>query len=107
MSQLLVITTVPDMASAEALACGIIEGSLAACVNILPNIQSIYRWEGKLQNSTEHQLFIKTVEKSYNALEAFMQKHHPYELPEIIALPIQRGLRGYLDWVDESCENIV
>lgn len=107
MTHLLVMTTLPDMAGAQALARSIIEESLAACVNILPGIQSIYLWEGKLEKSTEHQLFIKTHEKSYNALETFIHKHHPYQLPEIIALPIQHGLQDYLDWIEESCENIV
>ena len=107
MTCLLVMTTMPDMASAEELAGRIAGESLAACVNILPGVQSIYCWEGKLQKSIECQLFIKTCEKSYNELEAFIQKHHPYKLPEIIALPIQHGLQGYLDWIGESCEDIV
>ena len=107
MPHLLVMTTIPDMTSAEALARGIMEESLAACVNILPGVKSIYRWKSKLQKDTEHQLFIKTCEENYNALEAFIQKHHPYELPELIALPIQHGLQSYLDWIERSCEKIV
>ncbi len=99
------MTTLPDMADAQTLARGIIEESLAPCVNILPHVQSIYLWEGRLQENTEHQLLIKTCEKNYNALEAFIQKHHPYELPEIIALPIQQGLQYYLEWVERGCEN--
>ena len=104
MSHLIVMTTMPDMASAEQLADNLIENSLAACVNILPAMQSIYRWQGERQQGTEHQLMIKTCADRYKEIEKFIKKHHPYELPEIIGLPIQHGLTGYLSWITENCE---
>jgi periplasmic divalent cation tolerance protein len=104
MSHLIVMTTMPDMASAQLLADNLIENSLAACVNILPAMQSIYRWQGERQQGTEHQLIIKTCAHRYREIENFIGKHHPYELPEIIGLPIQHGLTGYLSWITENCE---
>jgi periplasmic divalent cation tolerance protein len=104
MNHLIVMTTMPDMASAEQLADNLIENSLAACVNILPAMQSIYRWQGKRQQGTEHQLMIKTCADRYKEIEKFIKKHHPYELPEIIGLPIQHGLTDYLSWITENCE---
>lgn len=107
MTHLLIMTTMPDIPAAEKLANGLVETSLAACVNILPAMQSIYRWKGDQQSDTEHQLLIKTRQQNYDAIEKYIKNHHPYELPEIIALPIQNGLPAYLSWVDESCENTI
>ena len=106
MSHLIVMTTMPDTPSAEQLADQLIAQSLAACVNILPAMQSIYRWQGKRQQGTEHQLIIKTSAHRYKDIEKFIKNIHPYELPEIIALPVQHGLPDYLNWVTENCENI-
>lgn len=96
------LTTMPDMASAEQLAKALVDQSLAACVNILPAMQSIYRWQGKQQQETEHQLIIKTRASRYQAIENFIKDNHPYELPEIIGLPVEHGLQRYLDWVTET-----
>lgn len=104
MSHIIVMTTMPDMASAEQLADNLVENSLAACVNILPAMQSIYRWQGERQQGAEHQLIIKTCASRYEEIEKFIEKHHPYELPEIIGLPIQHGLTAYLGWITENCE---
>jgi periplasmic divalent cation tolerance protein len=97
---LLVITNLPDRASAEKLAAALLGGSLAACVNILAPCRSIYRWKGELQNDEEHPVLIKTTRARYAALEAAIRTAHPYELPEIIALPVTAGLPGYLAWVE-------
>lgn len=99
MSALLVITNLPDRASAETLAAALIEGRLAACVNILAACRSVYRWRDAVQRDEEHPLLIKTTAERYPALEAAIRGAHPYELPEIIAVPIERGLPAYLDWV--------
>jgi periplasmic divalent cation tolerance protein len=99
MRSLLVLTNLPDRAAAERLADALIEKRVAACVNILAPCRSVYRWQAKLQHDEEHPLLIKTTEERYAALEAAIRAGHPYELPEIIALPIERGLPAYLDWV--------
>ncbi len=100
MAALLVITHLPDATRAETLASLLIEARVAACVNILAPCRSVYRWEGKLEHADEVPLLIKTTAARYDALEAAIRQHHPYELPEIIAVPIERGLPDYLDWVD-------
>ena len=96
---LLVMTTCPDEAHAEALAVHLIESGLAGCVNRLPGISSVYRWEGELKTGTEVLLLIKTAASAWEALEAEIKSNHPYELPEIIAVPITTGHQPYLDWI--------
>jgi periplasmic divalent cation tolerance protein len=97
--KLLVITNVPDRAVAERLADMLIEKRLAACVNILAPCRSVYRWKDAVQHDEEHPMLIKTTQERYAALEQALRAGHPYELPEIIAVPIDRGLPAYLDWV--------
>jgi periplasmic divalent cation tolerance protein len=99
MATLLVLTNLPDRASAERLADGVVAQNLAACVNILAPCRSVYRWKGAVQHDEEHPLLIKTTDERYAELEAAIRGAHPYELPEIIAVPIERGLTAYLDWV--------
>jgi periplasmic divalent cation tolerance protein len=99
MGTLLVLTNLPDRAAAERLADALIERRLAACVNLLAPCRSVYRWKGALQRDEEHPMLIKTTSERYPALEAAIRAGHPYELPEIIAVPIERGLQAYLDWV--------
>ena len=99
MSKLLVLTNVPDRAAAERLADMLIEKHLAACVNILAPCRSVYRWKDAVQHDEEHPMLIKTTQERYAALEQALRAGHPYELPEIIAVPIERGLPAYLDWV--------
>lgn len=99
MSALLVLTNVPERAAAERLAELLVEKKLAACVNILAPCRSVYRWEGAVQHDEEHPMLIKTTTERYAALEQALRARHPYELPEIIAVPIERGLPAYLDWV--------
>lgn len=98
---LIVLCTCPDEASAEGIATALVEARLAACVNLLPQVRSIYRWEGRLEHSNEWLLLIKTGAKRYTALEQLIRELHPYELPEVIAVPVHTGLTDYLRWVDE------
>jgi periplasmic divalent cation tolerance protein len=93
------LTNLPDRAAAERLAERVIAQRLAACVNILAPCRSVYRWKGAVQHDEEHPMLIKTTTDRYPALEAALREGHPYELPEIIAVPIERGLPAYLDWV--------
>lgn len=99
MTTLLVLTNLPDRAAAERLADMLIERQLAACVNILAPCRSVYRWQGAVQHDEEHPMLIKTTAERYPALESALREGHPYELPEIIAVPIERGLPAYLEWV--------
>jgi len=99
MRTLLVFTNLPDRAAAERLAGALVEKRVAACVNILAPCRSVYRWKGAVQHDEEHPLLIKTSAERYAELEAAIRAGHPYELPEIIAVPIEHGLPAYLDWV--------
>ena len=99
MQRLLVFTNLPDRAAAERIAGLLLEQRLAACVNILAPCRSVYRWKGAVQHDEEHPMLIKTSAERYPALEQALRREHPYELPEIIAVPIERGLPAYLDWV--------
>lgn len=99
MGALLVLTNLPDRAAAERLADLVVAKNLAACVNILAPCRSVYRWKGEVQHDDEHPLLIKTTTERYGALEQTLRDGHPYELPEIIAVPIERGLPAYLEWV--------
>ena len=98
--KLLVLTNVPDRAVAERLADLLIDRRLAACVNILAPCRSVYRWKDAVQHDEEHPMLIKTTSERYAEMEKALRAGHPYELPEIIAVPIERGLSAYLDWVD-------
>src|SRR3954447_22270460 len=99
MSTLLVFTNLPDRAAAERLADQLLERRLAACVNILAPCRSVYRWKDAIQHDEEHPMLIKTTKERYPALEQAIRAGHPYELPEIIAVPIEGGLLQYLAWV--------
>jgi periplasmic divalent cation tolerance protein len=96
----LVITNMPDRDSAARLAHALVEKRLAACVNILAPCRSVYRWKGQTEDGEEHPLLIKSTSARYPELEAAIRAAHPYELPEIIAVPLAGGLPGYLEWVD-------
>jgi len=99
METILVISNLPDQASAENLASILIEQRLAACVNVHAACTSVYRWQGKVETATEVPVSIKTTRAHYAALEAAILAHHPYELPEIIAVPVVAGLPAYLAWI--------
>jgi periplasmic divalent cation tolerance protein len=98
----LVITNLPDRDSAGQLAHALIEKRLAACVNVLSPCRSVYRWQGKTEDAEEFPMLIKTTRDRYTALEAAIRAAHPYELPEIIAVPLAAGLPAYLEWVDSE-----
>ena len=99
MDAVLVLTNVPERAVAERLAEMLVERRLAACVNILAPCRSVYRWKGAVQHDEEHPMLVKTTAELYPALEQALRAAHPYELPEIIAVPLERGLAEYLEWV--------
>lgn len=96
---LLVISSLPDEPSARQLARHLVESGLAACVNVLAPCASTYRWRGAVEEATEVPVLIKTTAQRYAELEAAIRARHPYELPEIVAVPLARGLPAYLDWV--------
>jgi periplasmic divalent cation tolerance protein len=102
MTNLLVFTNLPDEASARRLAEALVDARLAACVNVLAACRSIYRWDGKVEHANEVPVLIKTREDRYGELEAAIRANHPYELPEIIAVRIERGLPEYLNWIGEE-----
>ncbi len=99
---LLVITTLPDKEAAERLAGTLIDEGLAACVNIGAPVTSVYKWQGRIEHGTEVILTIKTTRARYPALEKAIAGGHPYELPEVIAVPITEALPEYLAWI-EAC----
>jgi periplasmic divalent cation tolerance protein len=102
MNVILVLTNLPDQESAEKLAGQLVEKRQAACVNILAPCVSIYHWQGKTESAQEIPLLIKTTEERYAALEQTIRALHPYELPEIIHVPVTGGLPAYLNWVSEE-----
>lgn len=99
---LLVLSNLPDRDTAQRVAQVLIEGRHAACVNILAECSSVYRWQGKVETASEVPLLIKTTRGAYPGLEAAIRRHHPYELPEIIAVPVEAGFSGYLQWVAQE-----
>ena len=98
----LVLCTCPDQATAQKIAEQLVDKQLAACVNILPGITSIYQWQGKRETAQEHLLLIKTTDQVYEVLEQTLNELHPYELPEIIAVSVERGSAAYLDWMSQQ-----
>ncbi|MDD2761729.1 MAG: divalent-cation tolerance protein CutA [Methylomonas sp.] len=98
----IIFCTCPDSKSAEKIARQLLTGKLAACVNILPAVRSIYEWRGRIESAEEHLLLIKSPKARYAEIEAAIKAVHPYELPEIIAVPIDGGSAEYLQWID-SC----
>lgn len=99
---LLCYCTCPDPATSQVLADALVGEGLAACVNRLPGISSTYRWQGKLVTDSEELLLIKTTETRFAALKERVLALHPYELPELIAVPVAQGHAAYLDWVRAS-----
>jgi periplasmic divalent cation tolerance protein len=96
-----VYCTIGKLAEAEPLARALVEERLAACVNILPILASVYRWQDRIEREGELLLVIKTRREKIEALEAAIVARHPYEVPEIIVLPIEAGHAPYLAWIDE------
>ena len=98
----LVLCTCPDQPSATSIAQTLINEQLAACVNIVPGIMSVYRWQGKIEKSSELLLLIKTKQTALPRIETTIIDRHPYELPEIISIPISNGLTDYLSWITDN-----
>ncbi len=101
---LLVLCTCPDQESAERIANRLVENRLAACVNISAPIKSVYRWQGNIETEDEYMLFIKTNATSYDELENTIMSIHPYELPEVVAVPVERGQQNYLGWITQCTQ---
>ena len=100
---LLVLSTFPDIETARRISRQLVEGRCAACANILPQVESIYWWETEVETGNEALVLFKTSADRYEALETTLRQLHPYEVPEIIALPIGAGLPEYLGWVTKNC----
>ena len=96
---ILVLTSLPDLVAARRLAQELVEARLAACVQIGAPVESLYHWRGRLETANEVPLAIKTSAAAWPRLEAAIRKGHPYELPEIVAVPLIDGLPDYLDWI--------
>jgi len=101
---LLVFTNLPERESAERVAQALIASRAAACVNILAACTSVYRWQEKIASASEVPLLIKTTRAAYARVEATIRAHHPYELPEIVAVSVSAGLPGYLQWVAQETQ---
>ncbi|PKA59500.1 Protein CutA, chloroplastic [Apostasia shenzhenica] len=99
---IVVYVTVPNREAGKKLAESIVQEKLAACVNIVPGIQSVYWWDGKVQTDSEELLIIKTRESLLNSLTEHVKSHHEYDVPEVIALPINGGNSKYLEWIKNS-----
>jgi periplasmic divalent cation tolerance protein len=99
MSAIIVLTNAPDRAVASSIATVLVERKLAACVNMLAECTSIYRWQGEIESAVEVPLLIKTRSDIYDEVEATIRRLHPYELPEIIAIAIEHGSPAFLAWI--------
>ena len=99
---LVVLSTVGTAEDAERIGRALVEGGLAACVNVVPAVTSIYRWKGRLEKQEERLLVIKTRADRFDALREALVALHPYEVPEVLALPVAGGHGPYLDWLDEN-----
>ena len=104
MSVVLVMTNLPNRETALHLAEILINNRVSACVNVLAPCQSIYHWQGKTQSTEETPLLIKTTALRYAEVERLIREHHPYELPEIICVPVSAGLPAYLQWIDDETQ---
>jgi periplasmic divalent cation tolerance protein len=100
--RLLVLTTVARAEDAERIAEALVQRRLAACVNVLPGVRSIYRWKGAVERDEERLLVVKTRGDRFDALRDAILALHPYEVPEVVAVPIEAGSPAYLRWLDES-----
>jgi len=105
-SAILILCTCPDQETAEQIANALVTQGLAACVNLMPSVTSVYRWEGKVETANEILLLIKTSVQCYTKVEQTILSLHPYELPEIIAVPVELGLTGYLNWIEKCTTNV-
>ncbi len=98
----LILTTVPDAKTASRIARKLVEGKYAACVSVIGNVSSVYRWKKKIETAKEHLLLVKTSHSRYKKCEKFICSVHPYAVPEILSVPVLQGLGKYLAWLGES-----
>jgi periplasmic divalent cation tolerance protein len=103
-SALLVLVTAPSAEKAAELARAVVEERLAACGNVVPGLRSIYRWEGKVQDDAEALLLLKTTPARFEALRARLLALHPYQVPEVLAVPVAAGSPAYLAWIARETE---
>jgi periplasmic divalent cation tolerance protein len=94
-----IYTTIDDIKAARRIAQALTEEQIAACVNIIPNVESVYRWKGKIENSNEVVLIAKTIDQSVKKAIQRIKQLHTYEVPDIIVLPVIGGLKDYLDYI--------
>jgi len=99
---ILVLCTAPDADEGARLAKGLVESKLAACVNVIPGLRSFYVWKGEAQDDEEVQLFIKSRTSRAAELQSWLDEHHPYEVPEVLIVPIRGGSDDYLDWLRDQ-----
>ena len=104
MEVILVYINFPNRDSARQIGTALIENQLAACVNIIPAVESIYQWKGKVCVESEVMALVKTTASRYKQLEEFVVENHPYEVPEVISLPLSQGSEPYLNWVQDQME---
>ncbi|HZR79093.1 MAG TPA: divalent-cation tolerance protein CutA [Chthoniobacterales bacterium] len=100
---LLALSTFPDRETAQRISNQLVSEKFAACANVLPEVESIYRWQGKIENAAEALVFFKISEERQSAFQEKLRSLHPYEVPEIIFIPLAGGLPEYLHWVGRSC----
>ena len=99
MKAVVVLTTTPDLKTARSIAKTLVQKKLAGCVSLLENLESVYRWKGKPETAREVLVLIKTPQKNFSRVKNFIKANHPYEVPEIIAIPIAQASRKYLNWL--------
>ena len=102
MAAILILTTMPDLKTAKAAARSLVAARLAACVSTREGWESYYRWKGRTERARETLVLIKTLRKKFDAVKKFLKKIHPYEVPEIISVPVSRGSVEYLSWLRQS-----
>jgi periplasmic divalent cation tolerance protein len=101
-SHIVVLTTLPDEEQARALVRRLVEERVVACGTVLGRVTSVYRWEGAIEETAEVQVLLKTRRDLWKRLEAAVREKHPYDVPELLALPVESGLEAYLEWVSEE-----
>jgi periplasmic divalent cation tolerance protein len=101
---LLVLCTAPSADVGATLARGLVEARLAACVNVVAGVRSVYAWQGEVHDEAEVQLLVKTRRALFEAVRDWLVEHHPYDVPEVLALPIEAGSKAYLDWLEAQTE---
>lgn len=99
---MLVLTTLPSAEAAAELAKAVVGEKLAACANLLPAVRSIYRWQGRVQDESEVLVLFKTRQEHFERLKARLLELHPYEIPEVLAIPVEQGYQAYLDWLGQE-----